>query len=129
MPCTCQVFNKFQHSVRTPSPTLAPGPPGVGDQRQVHHLAVARGPVIRSAQVVLDVAAARVLVLHGVRLLAAELSEDLAHGLTHHVGQHIQTAWGQGWGRGADENKVCRGHNVGQRVQAACAQERVSLGG
>ena len=60
---------------------------GVGDQRQVHLLAVVRLAVHRRAEVVLDVARSG-LVAAG----AEELGEDLLVRLAHDVGQKVEAA-------------------------------------
>mmetsp|Transcript_20178 Transcript_20178/g.50825 ORF Transcript_20178/g.50825 Transcript_20178/m.50825 type:complete len:559 (+) Transcript_20178:450-2126(+) len=63
---------------------------GVGEQGEVDGAAVHGGPQVGGAQVVLHVAAARVVVLRGLH--AAKLVEDLRQRLSHHVGQHVEAA-------------------------------------
>ena len=65
----------------------------VGDEREVHVLAGVRRARVGHAQVVLDVARARKVLLVRVRRRhALELVEDLLHRLAYHVGEHVEPA-------------------------------------
>ena len=64
----------------------------VGQQRQVHALAAGGRPVVGRAQVILDVARAKVLLALPLGPHAGKLAEDLAQRLAHHVCQHVQAA-------------------------------------
>lgn len=61
----------------------------IGKQRQVNLLSRDCWPVIRRAQMVLNVSSPVVV---AARHNAAKFAENLAHGLPHNIRQHIQTA-------------------------------------